>query len=331
VARIRSVKPVFFRHKKLQQLETEYVELRPMLTFEGLWTIADREGRFIWDPDTLKLDILPFVPFSIGLALNLLYEHGFIFRYEVKGKVYGVIPTFIEHQRPNNKEQKSLLPEPPADQLQEFVTSSLCLFQGEGKGTYIGKGKGTENGKGNAPLPEPPTAPVDPEPLSDAPSTAHHVLTEINIRGIAILPVGANMRVATSAIEACRLQQMTFCEIAAAILDGAVLFARAPGTHNWYSFFANALFLKPKELEAAANGNGKHGNKAETKTANMERRTSSVFDEARSVVENVATGVQDRSLDTGTSAMDRKPQRLLTRADPGSDGRIITMPAKAAT
>lgn len=104
--RIRQAKPQFLRHIELQKLEVAHVELRPMIVFLGLWMAADNAGRFEWTPEHLKLDILPFVPFEISETLELLEEHGFIQKYEVGGKFYGLVTTFSDHQRISGKEAK---------------------------------------------------------------------------------------------------------------------------------------------------------------------------------------------------------------------------------
>jgi len=104
MARIRTVKPSFFRHEGLQELELQHPGTYPMFVFAGLWGHCDKGGRFEWKPRTLKLDILPFLPFDMAEALGILERHGYLQRYEVEGKVYGFIPTFTEHQRINGKE-----------------------------------------------------------------------------------------------------------------------------------------------------------------------------------------------------------------------------------
>src|SRR5229473_3693622 len=78
MARIRTIKPIFARHEKLQELESEWPGMRPMLTFCCLWTQCDREGRFEWRPRQLKLDVLPFVDYDLGATMELLAEHDFI-------------------------------------------------------------------------------------------------------------------------------------------------------------------------------------------------------------------------------------------------------------
>ncbi len=119
MARIRTVKPEFFRHEDLQDLEAKHNKKYPMLVFAGLWTVCDRSGRFEWRPRQLKLDILPFLNFDMAETLEILRAPGFIRYYEVDGKHYGFIPTFAEHQRITGKEAQSpeRYPAPPETQL----------------------------------------------------------------------------------------------------------------------------------------------------------------------------------------------------------------------
>jgi hypothetical protein len=110
MGRIRSIKPDFFRHEELYQSEHESgLPLR--VAFAGLFTVADREGRFKWKPKTLKMDILPWDEVDFGAVLLSLRSYGFVKHYKVDGKEYGWIPTFKDHQVINNKEGKSTLPE----------------------------------------------------------------------------------------------------------------------------------------------------------------------------------------------------------------------------
>ncbi|HRP64274.1 MAG TPA: hypothetical protein PK400_13320 [Phycisphaerales bacterium] len=104
MARIRTIKPEFFRHEGLQDLEIANPGAYPMLVFAGLWGHCDKAGRFEWKPRTLKLDILPFLEFDMEKTLMLLAEAGEIHRYEADGKTYGEVPSFVKHQRINGKE-----------------------------------------------------------------------------------------------------------------------------------------------------------------------------------------------------------------------------------
>jgi len=140
LARIRTVKPDFFRHEKLQDLEAENPAKCPMLVFAGLWGHCDKAGRFLWRPRTLKLDILPFLPFDMAETLGLLVSAGFIERYAVDGVDYAWIPSFEDHQRINGKESQEpeKYPEPPEKQAGSV---------GEATETTGREGKGRE-GKG---------------------------------------------------------------------------------------------------------------------------------------------------------------------------------------
>jgi hypothetical protein len=99
MSRIRSIKPEFFRHEELQDLEAANPGSYVMLVFIGLWTQSDKCGQFEWRPRQLKLDILPFLTFDMEQTLNLLREGSFIIAYQIGGKHYGYIPGFEKHQR----------------------------------------------------------------------------------------------------------------------------------------------------------------------------------------------------------------------------------------
>ena len=122
--RIRTIKPNFFRHEALQDLELAHPQQYTMMVFAALWGHCDKLGRFRWQPRTLKLDILPFLPFDIGITLELLATHGFIRRYEVDGVSYGEIPSFLQHQRITGKEadEQEKFPPPPTG----YTTENTC-------------------------------------------------------------------------------------------------------------------------------------------------------------------------------------------------------------
>ena len=111
MARIRTVKPEFFRHEKLFDAE-QATGLPLRLAFAGLWTVADREGRFRWRPRTMKPDILPYDEVDFSAVMDALHEHGLVRRYEHDGEHYGYIPSFARHQHLNPREAKSVLPSP---------------------------------------------------------------------------------------------------------------------------------------------------------------------------------------------------------------------------
>ncbi len=104
MGRIRTIKPEFFRDPKLQDIQAEHPSLNPMLVFAGLWTVADKNGVFEWEPRMLKLDILPFLQFDIGASLVLLERFSVVSRFTSDGKVYGRVLKFAKHQRISGKE-----------------------------------------------------------------------------------------------------------------------------------------------------------------------------------------------------------------------------------
>lgn len=114
--RIRNTKPEFFRHEGLQDLEVSNPGKYPMLVFSGLWTQADKNGVFPWKPRSLKLDILPFLPFEMADTLELLAGAGFIERFDHDGEQYGYILKFQAHQVISHKERDtpSKFPAPPS-------------------------------------------------------------------------------------------------------------------------------------------------------------------------------------------------------------------------
>ena len=105
MARIRNIKPEFFRHEALQDLEAANPGAYVMLTYVALWCQCDANGNFAWKPRTLKLDILPFIQFDLEATMNILAIAGNITRYtDHTGTPYGHIPTFKVHQRLSGKE-----------------------------------------------------------------------------------------------------------------------------------------------------------------------------------------------------------------------------------
>ena len=138
------MKPVFYRHEGLNELEEKHGQLRPMLVFSGLWGHCDKKGRFQWKPKTLKLDILPFVSFDMAETLGLLADSGFIRRYSSDGKEYGVIESFGDHQRISGKESQEpeLYPEPP--ETSGEASAKHPRSEGEATGIAGREGKGRE-------------------------------------------------------------------------------------------------------------------------------------------------------------------------------------------
>lgn len=111
MGRIRTIKPDFFTHWGLYELE-KLSGLPIRVAFAGLFTVADREGRFKWVPQELKIACIPHDEVDFSRVLDALMTRGFIVKYECDGRYFGYIPGFVRHQAINNREKESILPEP---------------------------------------------------------------------------------------------------------------------------------------------------------------------------------------------------------------------------
>lgn len=143
--RIRTIKPEYFRHAELYDCELSS-GLPIRVAFAGLWCVADREGRFKWEPRSLKVQILPYDDCDFALVLRCLESGGFIKRYAVDGKEFGFIPSFTEHQHINQREAASILPEPTQE-----ACASICMHVQEYActGMHVGKGREGKGKEGN--------------------------------------------------------------------------------------------------------------------------------------------------------------------------------------
>lgn len=147
MARIRTIKPEFFFHDELFELESE-TGLPVRLAFIALWTQCDREGRFKWRPKVLKAACLPFDDVDFSRVLHALTTRDFIRHYTVEGEEFGIIPTFLKHQVINHRESESNIPSPElADTSTRAprVPDACPTREGHARGERKGKeGKGKE-------------------------------------------------------------------------------------------------------------------------------------------------------------------------------------------
>ena len=81
--RARNLKPDFFTDEAL-------VECDPLarLLFQGLWCLADAEGRLKDKPKQIKIKVLPCDDCDPDALLEQLSSHDLIIRYEVEGERY---------------------------------------------------------------------------------------------------------------------------------------------------------------------------------------------------------------------------------------------------
>jgi hypothetical protein len=112
MARIRTVKPEFFTSLTVAGLSVE-----ARLTFIGLWTHVDDQGRCVDDPRLIKAAVWPLddrISADIERDLRELTESSLILRYKVGERSYLCVRAWDEHQR-INRPTKSRLPAPPDD------------------------------------------------------------------------------------------------------------------------------------------------------------------------------------------------------------------------
>ena len=105
MARIRTVKPEFFKSDELAELPFEY-----RLLFQGLWCLADRRGRLEDRPKRIKAEIFPYDDVDCEAGLQALADAGFIVRYGHGGTRYLQVTNFEKHQNCNVKEAESTIP-----------------------------------------------------------------------------------------------------------------------------------------------------------------------------------------------------------------------------
>jgi hypothetical protein len=109
--RARNLKPSFFKNEDLADIE-------PLgrLLFQGLWCLADREGRLEDRPKRIRAEVLPYDHCDVDKLLDALAAKGFILRYTKNNNKFIQIANFKKHQFPHTKERESTIPAPDLHQ-----------------------------------------------------------------------------------------------------------------------------------------------------------------------------------------------------------------------
>lgn len=116
MARARNIKPGLFKNEILGVADPLYTIL-----FEGLWMLADREGRLEDRPLRIKAEVFPYRDgLDASAMLDWLQASGFILRYSVEGRAYILILEFKKHQNPHKNEEPSKIPGPDDKKPEEI-------------------------------------------------------------------------------------------------------------------------------------------------------------------------------------------------------------------
>ncbi|MDZ7711750.1 MAG: hypothetical protein U5L06_00855 [Rhodovibrio sp.] len=108
MARIRTIKPDFWKHEELSELAPEVHMLAA-----ALLNYADDEGYFRANPKLVKAECCPLREDSVSVhdALNQLSDIGYIRLFTGSdGKAYGCVCTFTEHQKINRPSPSKIRP-----------------------------------------------------------------------------------------------------------------------------------------------------------------------------------------------------------------------------
>lgn len=163
MARIRTIKPDFF-----QSEDVAVLSYRARLTWIGLWTQVDDEGRFKANPRLIKGAIWPLeddvTSKDVQQDLNELQAHGKLIIYTVDGEPLLQVLNWLKHQK-ISRPTASKLPEPPED----FHIVPRGALTENSVSTH---GALTESN--NAETPETSGS----KPLNDASPSTHGALTE---------------------------------------------------------------------------------------------------------------------------------------------------------
>jgi hypothetical protein len=173
MARIRTVKPSFFRSLTITTLP-----IPARLTFVGLWTYVDDEGRGVDDPRLVKAELWPLddeiTTKKVESHLAAFAERGLILRYEFSGRRFLQVVGWKEHQR-INRPQDSAFPGPfTEDAVNEHGASGDDARPEQGASTERAReeGNGMEQGTGT---PLPPAGGTSRSPLP--PNVEAHLAT----------------------------------------------------------------------------------------------------------------------------------------------------------
>ena len=149
MARIRTVKPEYPKHRKVRKVSRD-----ARLLNIHLWNLADDEGRLQELPQWIIGEVFPtdedVTPVVLREWLGSLHDAGLIVRYEVAGEAYIQCHDFGAHQV-INKPKTSLIPAVPDGYGTNTVAVREDYRPEQGTGNRA-QGTGNEGEGANAPV-----------------------------------------------------------------------------------------------------------------------------------------------------------------------------------
>jgi hypothetical protein len=143
VARIRTIKPEFWTDEKIVELS-----FPARLLFVGLWNFADDDGRLVYSPKRLKMQIFPGDTVDVGPLFGELVKASLVELYQIAGVNYMTVKHFAKHQRIDRR-TPSKIPAPTTRLVEDSASTRrtpTTEVEVEGNGV---EGNGTD-GNGSA-------------------------------------------------------------------------------------------------------------------------------------------------------------------------------------
>jgi uncharacterized phage protein (TIGR02220 family) len=228
MARARNIKPSFFTNDTLAE-----VDPLGRLLFQGLWCIADREGRLEDRPKRIKAELLPYDNCDVDVLLADLNRLGFILRYSINGNRFIQVVNFAKHQNPHVKEAASQIPAPDEHSASTVQEAEIPEQAGLIPDSPIPL---TDSGFSDSLIPD-----SEENTLSGKPDDAQDILTYLNEKTeSAYRPVESNLKLIRD-----RLKSGATVEQVRGVIDAKVA--------QWGADPKMQEFLRPTTLFRASN------------------------------------------------------------------------------
>ena len=127
MARIRTIKPEYWTDEKIVELS-----FPARLLFIGLWNFADDEGRLVYSPKRLKLQIFPADALGISELFGEIRGKKLVTVYEIDNIEYLQVIGFAKHQKVD-KRSPSKLPPPPNSPEPPRIVPTEGIKEGKGR------------------------------------------------------------------------------------------------------------------------------------------------------------------------------------------------------